>query len=167
MLDYLDELFGRYRARGVLIDANLLLLYFIGSYDRRQITSFKRTKVFSVEDFLLLGDLLHFFDRVVTTPHILTEVNGLSNQLPGKVRFDYYSTFGRKAAELEEREVAVSVAAEDAAFRFLGLTDAAIAVAASARVLVLSVDLDLVTHLQNRGIDALNFNHLRTLNWSR
>lgn len=165
MPDYFNELFERYRSRGLLIDANLLLLYFVGTHDRRLTTSFKRTKAFAVEDFLLLGYIIHSFDSVVTTPHVLTEVNGLSNQIPGRVRFDYYGTFGSMAAELDEKVMPFTTVRTDTAFRVIGLTDAAIAVVASEPLLVLSVDLDLVTHLQHRGIDAVNFNHLRPLGW--
>lgn len=71
-----------YRPRGVLVDANILLLFFIGSYDTKLITRFKRTSRFTVRDYELVGNFLAAFERRITTPHILTEVSNLAGQLP-------------------------------------------------------------------------------------
>lgn len=166
MPEYLSQLFERYRTRGLLLDANLLLLYIVGRHDVRLVSSFKRTRVFTVEDFHLLVRITHFFERVVTTPHVLTEVNGLSNQMPGNLRYDYYGTFGETLSGLDEQAVLSSTIAQNPAFRILGLTDAAIVEAAKEPVLILSVDLDLVLHLQGLQMDALNFNHIRMLGWT-
>lgn len=166
MLEYYEALFERYRTRGLLLDSNLLLLYTIGSHDERLIESFKRTKTFTRDDFRLLARIIRLFKRIVTTPHILTEVNGLSNQVPGGIRYDYLGTFGKRLTECDERFVTSAVVAETPAFRVFGLTDAAIAEVAKDQALVLSVDLDLVVHLQKSGLDAANFNNIRPLGWT-
>jgi hypothetical protein len=49
--DYVDQVMLRYKTRGALVDTNILLLFFIGKYDRSQIGKFKRTKIFTPEDF--------------------------------------------------------------------------------------------------------------------
>jgi hypothetical protein len=166
VLDYVEDLFERYRTRGVLLDSNLLLLYVVGSHDERLIESFKRTKAFTTDDFRLLARIVHFFERVVTTPDVLTEVNGFSNQLPKRIKYDYYGTFGERLAELDEQVPASAVVAETPAFRVPGLTDAAIAEVAKEQTLVLSVDLDLVEHLHGQGLDAVNFNNIRPFGWT-
>jgi hypothetical protein len=51
--------------------------------------------------------------------------------------------------------------AADPRFPDLGLTDAAILMAARGKCLVLTADLELHLALQARGIDAINFNHIR------
>ncbi len=163
---YLNDLLKRYRTRGILVDANLLLLYVVGTHDERLITSFKRTRQFTPEDYRLLASIVGYFERIVTTPHVLTEVNGLSNQLPGRLRFDFYGTFGSGLREWTEQLFPSTEAVENMAFRYLGLTDAAIAEVARGDVLVLSVDLDLITHLHKTGRDAINFNNIRPLGWS-
>jgi uncharacterized protein YaiI (UPF0178 family) len=53
----------------------------------------------------------------------------------------------------------------DPAFKRLGLTDTAIATVCSRGVLVLTADAPLHVALQERDIDALNFNHIRPLGW--
>jgi hypothetical protein len=82
-MEEINQLLGRYKSRGILIDTNLLLLYFVGKYDPRRILSFGRTKsrAFTLEDFKLLLVVFDYFDRVITTPNILTEVSNLSSKL--------------------------------------------------------------------------------------
>ena len=56
--------------------------------------------------------------------------------------------------------------AYDPTFSYLGLADAAIAMASQNNLLVLTDDLALHNALTQRGADALNFNHVRQLSWS-
>lgn len=67
--------------------------------------------------------------------------------------------------ELAERSAEIyhqsRLVAADPRFPDLGLTDAAILMAARAQCLVLTADLALYLELQARGIDAINFNHVR------
>jgi hypothetical protein len=160
------QLLVRYRGKGVLVDANLLLLYFIGQYDRRRILSFKRTKMFIEEDFDLLLGVLRMFGQVVTTPNILTEVSNLSGQLELRERPKYFSEFAEGVLLLEEEYLASAQACSLKHFEKLGLTDSGIVHLANGRYLVLTIDFKLWSYLQNVGIDAVNFNHLRPRNWN-
>ena len=74
-MEYINELVSRYQNKGLLIDTNLLLLYFIGNYDPNRIPGFKRTMAFTVDEFWLLIGFLGVFDKLVTTPNVLTEVS--------------------------------------------------------------------------------------------
>lgn len=86
MDDYIGSLIGRYRANGLLIDTNLLLLYIVGAYDPGQIEGFSRTEQFDPDDFAVLYSFVQRFDLVVTTPHVLTETSNLLGGLSGHVR---------------------------------------------------------------------------------
>ena len=90
------DLIERYRAKGILVDANLLLLYFIGKFDSRQVATFKRTSQFTAEDFKLLDRLLNQFARIVTTPQVLAEVNSLSGQWGEPARSRYFLRFAEE-----------------------------------------------------------------------
>lgn len=83
MIDrYTTSLIKSYKQRGILIDTNILLLWFVGSVNRQRISKFNRTEKFEPEDYdLLLRLLEYFFPKIVTTPNILTEVNSLSQIL--------------------------------------------------------------------------------------
>ena len=51
-------------------------------------------------------------------------------------------------------------------FKKFGLTDSGIADLVKGKDLVLTDDLSLFGYLQNLGIDAINFNHIRSLAWT-
>jgi hypothetical protein len=105
MNEYAFGLIGRYRSRGLLVDANILLLHFVGCFDRTLIARFKRTERYSVNDFDVLQSTLARFDRVVTTPNILTEVNSLSNQLWERTRTNYLTAISQRISLLCEEYV--------------------------------------------------------------
>ena len=149
-----------YRTSGVVIDSNLLLLLFLGGYDRRQIGTNKRLAMYTQADFDLLLDFLRLFSRVITTPNILTEVSNLSNAIADAARVEYFKWFATQIALLREEYIASNAAIDSRWARF-GLTDAVIAVVARNGYLVLTDDFRLSNALQKDGIDAVNFNHLR------
>jgi hypothetical protein len=149
-----------YRRRGLLVDANLLLLYFLGSYDRKQISSNKRLATFSVEDFDLIVRVLKLFSLLVTTPNILTEVSNLSNAIAASEKAAYFDRMATMLTLVKEEYVPSTKALANRWARF-GLTDAAIAEIAKNQYLVLTDDLRLSYALQNDGIATINFNQIR------
>jgi hypothetical protein len=80
MSDYLETMFDKYKAQGILIDSNLMLLIAVGIYNTQRILTFKRTMRYTLDDFELMLRILYRFHRRVTTPNILTEVDN-SKQL--------------------------------------------------------------------------------------
>ncbi len=61
-----------------LFDTNLLLLFVIGSVDHGDyITSSKRLRDFTFEDYEILTSYISSFSNFATTPYILTEVSNL------------------------------------------------------------------------------------------
>ena len=166
MEHYVGSLISQYRRRGVLVDTNLLLLLYIGGYDRRQVELFKRTADrFVSVDFDTLTSVLDQFDTVVTTPHILTEVSNLMGQLSGRVRDGCFDLLARSISNLREHRTAGAALAGDDAFIRLGITDTSILEAAIENYLVLTDDFTLFNYLGGRGLDVLNFNNIRTLNF--
>ena len=85
-MDYFNEIFSNYRNKGILIDSNLLLLYFIGKYNKTLIQRFKRTQKYVTEDYELLTAVIKDFTKIITTPNILTEVSNLSGNLENKFK---------------------------------------------------------------------------------
>ncbi len=161
MNEYVSRLMQRYRSRGILVDTNILLLHFVGSFDRSLVARFKRTERFTIRDFSLLEGMLARFDRVVTTPNVLSEVNSLSNVLRGVARDGYFAEFARKIVTLHEEYVVSADVARHDCFSRLGLTDSGILHLVKDKYLVLTDDFRLYGILDKAGIDAVNFNHLR------
>lgn len=165
-MEYVETLLTQYRNRGILIDANLLLLFFVGMYDRRRVSSFKGTKKFTVEDFDLLKQMFSYFNKVITTPNILTEVSNLSNQLREDEKDSYHTSFAMRIASFDERyTTSVEICAREYFSKF-GLTDSGVIELVRGKYLVLTDDFKLSNYLQKANIDVINFNHIRTINWT-
>jgi rRNA-processing protein FCF1 len=152
-----------YRNKGLLVDSNLLLLYFVGSYDPARISNFKRThsKGFREDDFNLLTRLVRLFARIVTTPNILTEVSNLSGQLREDKKQAYYVDFEKLVQSFAEHYIESKELCALTHFKSFGLTDSGIIALAMGKFLVLTDDGPLSGYLQNVGIDVINFNHVR------
>jgi hypothetical protein len=68
-----EALIDKHKGRGVLVDANLLVLLIVGFVRRSRIETFKRTQNFTVQDFDLLRDLLEWLGQPLhATPHVLS-----------------------------------------------------------------------------------------------
>jgi hypothetical protein len=154
-----EAVFNQYRGKRVLLDANLLLLFLIGSYERSRITRFKRTAVFSENDFDILTSLMTAFRAVVTTPHVLTEVSNLANSLPEHLKPSWSEHFAaHTAAFLELFTPAVEIMNQPS-FSLFGLTDAAVHTIA-VDTLILTEDFPLSGFLRSQDIPVLNFREL-------
>ncbi len=158
-------LFSRYRQKGILVDTNVLLLYFIATTNRERVEKFKRTETFLAEDYDTLVRILNYFSKIVTTPNILTEVNSLANQLGEPERTQCFTIFAQGISILEECYLESKTIASDQHFARFGLTDCSIVNFAREQYLVLTDDLKLANHLQQQGIDTVNFNNIRVYGW--
>lgn len=155
-----SPLVDSYRGRPAILDSNLLLLRWCAGFDLRLVGSFKRLSSFRDSDVLLLEETLQTFSGLYTTPHILTEVSNLTNQLPAWVKDRWYAFFAEQIKLISETyEASTEVSSDPVAIRF-GLTDAAISRLARTHV-VLTLDWPLTNLLESRGLPVINFNHLR------
>jgi hypothetical protein len=157
-------LIEKHRAKGVLVDTNLLVLFLVGTVSRHRILNFKRTGDFTIEDYDLLARLIGWFGKLIATPHVLSQVSDLTD-LTGNELSEIRELFEVLVENIEECYDPSRLLVGDPAFKRLGLTDAAIATVCSRGTLVLTADAQLHIALQERGMDALNFNHIRPLGW--
>ena len=165
MNEHLRDLFIRYRKAGILLDTSILLLFYVGAYSREEITRFKRTRKFTIEDHDLLVRILRYFDNRITTPNILTEVSNLANQLPQHHKSGFFMKFASGINLLHEQYISSSDIAERDEFLRFGLTDTGIVQLVQGRYLVLTDDFRLSQYLASLRVDVVNFNHIRTLHW--
>lgn len=162
MNDYVDVLIQKFKSKGLLIDANILLLYLVGSYNPQLIGDGKYNKLskYTVEDYRILIRLRGIFNQIVTTPHVLTEVSNLAGDFPESIKSGCLSKFCTSFEDMDELNVPSLAAARRSEFHFLGLTDCALAQVAD-KFLVVTDDGRFVKKLNQSGLEALNFNHLR------
>jgi rRNA-processing protein FCF1 len=165
MKELVLRLIQKHRKTGVLVDTNVLLLYFLGRFSPQEIPRFKRTRQFTVEDYGMLHLMLQSFEKLLTTPNVLTEVSSFSGQLADPLRTLFFKKFASEIALLEERYVESGRIADLPEFVRLGLTDTGILSLSRGSHLVLTDDFPLSQRLQAAGIDVINFNHVRLLGW--
>lgn len=163
MLDAI-ALIKKHQAKGVLVDSNLLVLLLVGRVNERRILDFKRTQNFTIEDFHLLQRLIAWFGKLFATPHVLSQTSDLAD-VGGKELHNIRKLFKSIVERIEESYDSSITLVADPVFERLGLADAAIAKVCSRGILVLTADVTLQLAVQQRGADALNFNHVRELSW--
>jgi hypothetical protein len=155
-----NPLLKPYIGRPAILDSNLLLLRWCASFDRELVNSFKRLNCFQNEDIELLAETLKVFSAVRTTPHVLTEVSNLANSLSEWMKKDWAEHFSNQIEVISEQWIpAAKIAKSD--FMALGLTDAALAELATTHI-ILTLDFPLSNWLESRGLNVINFTHLRS-----
>jgi hypothetical protein len=154
-----EVIFAEYRGKRILLDANLLLLYSIGTFERTRVSHFKRTSSFTEQDFELLAGLLPSFRTVVTTPHILTEVSNLANSLPSDIKPLWSEHFAQQVQSFLEVFQPAAELTRISTYKAFGLADSAIH-HASHDTLILTEDFRLSGYLRTQGVATLNFRDL-------
>ena len=161
----LHPLVQKYRRKGILVDANLLVVLLVGQLGPAHLKNCRATKSFTPDDFSLLQRFVVQFDTLVTTPHILTEVSNLAGSLPEPLLGEFRAVFRAVVESMSEQSRPAREIAWDAQFLRFGLTDTAITLIAPGRYLVLTVDLPLCGLMHRRNVAVINFNHIRTFGW--
>jgi len=156
-------LIKKHQAKGVFIDTNLLVLLLVGRVNPQRIPTFKRTQNFTLHDFRLLARMLKWFGSpLIATPHVLSQLSDLTD-LPGEERRAARKLFKVAVETIEERYEPARHLVKHPLFERFGLSDASVAAICERNVLVLTADLQLHVALDYSGLDALNFNHVRSL----
>ncbi|MGD0096462.1 MAG: hypothetical protein ABSB60_08205 [Terracidiphilus sp.] len=156
-----NALLKRYIGKPAILDSNLLLLQWCAGFDPDLVVTFKRLNTFQIEDIELLAETLNLFSAINTTPHVLTEVSNLANSLPVWIKEDWSKYFSGKIQVISEKWTSAATIATSEFMR-LGLTDAALAALADTHV-ILTLDFPLSNLLESRGLNVINFTHLRSL----
>jgi hypothetical protein len=149
------------RRKAVAIDANLLVLFIVGTTSAEYIAKHKRCAVFEQSDFELLVAVLFEAAEIILTPNTLTEASNLLRQIGEPARTEVCSVFQAYIRNATERHVESRRAAKRSEFIRLGLADAALLEIQEDDVVILTTDLDLYLSACRNGRLALNFFHLK------
>ncbi len=145
----------------LIIDANLLVLFVVGTTNRKLVAKHKRLNAFSLDDFDLLCRLVESSPAALVTPNVLTEASNLLGYIAEPARTRVFETFRTIVLSTPEEYVPSRIAAQTKEFLRLGLTDAGLIEACDTSRTILTTDLDLYLSALKRGVSAINFNHLR------
>jgi hypothetical protein len=164
------RLLKRFHGKRLLLDTNLLLPYFMGCFYRVNL-EVPRHGAFKEDEFVLLAQIIQQFSkagRVLTTPHILTEVSGISKEL-GENRPAFLSFIRRLIGDLDERfdekKIGAARLSNRDCFLKFGLADAVIIELAQDPLLVLTNDKPMARYLQQekRRRNVVYFGDLKEL----
>lgn len=157
----------RHLRNGIVVDANLLVLYLIGLHDSatglQLVRTFRYTKgKYSMEDFYILNTVLQQFNVQIFTPHILTETSNMIGHLSSPARELCFGFMRVNVIPvMEETSFRAVNLKDDEAFVKFGVTDTGIVHAASNPYLILTDDRPLCGHLEKNGLDAVHFQEIK------
>jgi rRNA-processing protein FCF1 len=158
---------NKFHRNSLLIDTNLLLLLLIGSFNPSLIRKNKITanQDFDEDDFTQLRNFAGNFQKLVTTPHILTEVSNHAEKIKGADHLKFLQQFISliESDKTEEHSESSKLLAKTEAFVKFGLTDTAIAHLMNKNFFFLTVDFPLAGNLRKRGVNVINFNNVRRI----
>lgn len=149
------------RARGILIDTNLIVLLIVGAVNRDRIPLFKRTSSYTPADWDLLTGILEQIPRRYAIPHILSEVSALTD-LKGPELEIARHILHKWISLVQELPISSLDACASPYYQRLGLTDAALSLAARQQgCSVVTSDSGLYTALLAEGTPVVKFDRLR------
>ena len=166
-MNYLAATIQKYRSKGIIVDTNLLILYFVGGFDISYIEKFQRVKNkgYTKEDYEALVRLLSCFDRLLVTPHIIAEVSNLSFKDETSSGFvGYFKSVMDLLLKADEQYIHKDILLRMPHCAKFGFTDMSIVEFAQQEDLpVITDDFKLHGLLTNAGVASINMDVIRAL----
>lgn len=144
------------QAKGIILDANVTLLYVVGSIDHKWISRHKRTSQFQPIDFFTILQIVQLAKKSFAVPHVLAEVSNLG----GKQEL-FREAFRLAFHQSEELHMNSSQGFGSKTFLDLGLTDAVLYEMARQDYLVVTTDHSLYSFITSDGQPCINFAYLK------
>ena len=134
----------------------------MGSIGKVDIQKFKRTAIFTEDDYDLLITLIKK-SKIVITPNVLTEAsNLLESYNNSSSSTEVFLTLKRILTEINEQYFSSLELSSNECFLKFGLSDSSIYELSKKGVIAITIDFPLFGYLSNKNCPVLNFNHVRT-----
>jgi hypothetical protein len=160
-MTYIELLISKFHSKGIVVDTNILILLFVGLYNKELIDKWKRTQKYIKKDFEFLINFLSNF-IVITTPNILTETFNLTEKLNNETSYQLFEECKIMIGRLNEVYIPSVNAIKNKSFIQFGLSDSTIIDLSDKGFLILTDDYPLYGYLLTKGKFVINFSHLRT-----
>lgn len=149
-------------ARAIL-DANLLLVYAIGTCNPQLLGRHRRVKEYMPEDYRLLLNLVNQFDQIVLTPNAVTECSDLlkDSDCENDAKEVLKELVSNPRCLVIEEYVPSSKAVHESQYKFLGVADCAMLSLIDDETVLISADGALSREAMRRNAHSINFNHYR------
>jgi hypothetical protein len=150
------------RFREIVIDTGPLLLYLVGSYDKRYLSRFS----YDEYEFLLLIRYLSSFKKVYVTPQVLAEASNLARR---RLKEEQYSIFIRRSivllVGLWEEYVAKDEILKRSELPRFGITDASLLSTVDRDKLLLTDDAPLFWYCAGKDLPVMHLDGIKSLIW--
>jgi predicted nucleic acid-binding protein len=148
--------------RSIVIDANLLLLLVVGTYNRQEVSRHRRLAAdYDLGDFENLLNFLGNFECLTVVPGTLTEVSNLISHADDPVSAGIKDTFATLIHSFVEVYEPSKQVVQIPAFSWLGLSDAAqLSAALEQKCALLTNDGPLLAAASDLGIEVVHFSAL-------
>lgn len=153
---------------GVILDTNIIIVFFVGLYRPDLIPSCKKTSAYSVDDFKYICNVVNQSKNIIVTPQILTELsNHTFDRLFDEPGFsDYFANIHRVISSSEENHAHKDILLNNKVLSQIGFADTSIIEAAKELgCAVLTDDGKLTAILSSLNYPNLNINIIRTYQW--
>jgi predicted nucleic acid-binding protein len=149
---YVQDLVIEYKKRGVFLDTGVLLLYIVGSKDLQLIKRKAETCKYDENDFIALSSLIEYFERVITTPQVLTETSDLLGE--NRDFHKFLKTFILRKETTEIFKSSEELANCESFLKF-GIADSSTAEVSRNSYLVLTTDNRFLGYLIEKKFDVI------------
>jgi hypothetical protein len=148
------------RSKIVILDCNVLLLLIVGIVDKKHIPKFKRTNVYSGQDYETLVELIKH-SKIVVTPNVLTEASNLLESYNNQYG-DYSIFLGLRnfINSCDEKYFKSAELASQNSFLKLGLADISVVEVCKKGAIAITTDGKLFAFLSSSECGVINFNHV-------
>ncbi len=157
----LEDLIRKHGKQGVFLDTNLLVMFLIGTYDKTLVPRFKRTSMYTTEDFEWLDTYVSRFSKIIVTPQVMAEAWNFVEKL-GKEIEQFLNVVLPKLFLFDEEYVDKDTVLQAKGFCYVGVTDMSVIQAGvNLKCLVITDDLRAFSYFCQFGVTTININHLR------
>ncbi|MCL2443960.1 MAG: hypothetical protein FWD13_10935 [Treponema sp.] len=143
--------------RDVIIDSNIFILFLAGQINENKIERYTRNSIYTKEDYYFLISVLAGYDRIITSPNILTEVDNILNRITGEDKYKYLVLVKTIYKQTIEKYIETETVAQNWFFDTLGITDSSILMMAKECDLLISGDSSLCDYAKSLNINTFDF----------
>jgi hypothetical protein len=143
--------------RDVIVDSNIFILFLAGQINENKIERYTRSSLYTREDYYFLINILSNYDRIITSPNILTEVDNILNRITGEDKYKYLLLVKSIYKQTIEKYIETETVAKNWFFDILGITDSSILMMAKDCELLISGDSSLCDHAKSLNIKTFDF----------
>jgi predicted nucleic acid-binding protein len=143
--------------RDVIIDTNIFILFLAGQINENKIKNYTRNSLYTREDYYFLLNILSNYDRIITSPNILTEVDNILNRITGEDKYKYLILVKTVYKQTMEKYIKTETISQNWYFDVLGITDSAILMMAKESELLISADSSLCDYAKSLNIKTFDF----------